>query len=112
MSKRPKNEQYNGNTIAAQAAFDRELVRVGQVLYRAGDTLERLFEHDVDVTRLSIKMPAIDKPDYMAVVTAVVAGQYVVGFHGAPTFHEALLGVWARLENGSIQWKVDSFKNG
>lgn len=110
MSKRNNGSDNNGNTLAAQAAFDRELMRFAQVFYRADMILDRLFENDVVVKRIAVSMPGGEREGYMGVVTADVAGVPCVAFHGGTSLGDALKGLMERLENGSIKWKTDQYR--
>lgn len=110
MSKRDNGQDNRGNAIAAQAAFERELMRFAQVFYRTEGLFDRLFENDIVVRRIAVTMPSQDRDGYMGVVTADVGGQAMVAFHGGTSMGDALKGLLERLENGSIKWKTDSFK--
>ena len=96
--------------MASALAVQREMLRVAETLYRADALVNTLFEEDVDVTRISITLPTMDRGECMAVVNATVHGEYAVAFHGGATLHECLLGVLARLENRSLKWKQDKFR--
>jgi len=109
---RRKPQIEHGNTIAAQAAFERELMRFAQIFYRSDTILDRLFENDVIVRRVSVTMPTETKPGYTAVVTAQVNGKAAVAFHGGETLGDAMKGLLERMENGSLTWKEDRYANG
>lgn len=111
MAERKKQSEPAGNTIAAQVAFERELMRFAQVFYRSDYLLERLFEGDVWVKRISVTMPNDERSEYMAVCSAVVGGEWMVAFQGGSTMGEALKGLLERMENGSVKWRPDKFKS-
>lgn len=102
-----RSKDTPGNTISAQAAFDREMVRVAAGLYRVDSVLARLYEEDLQVTRFGIVCPNMERSDYMGVVSAVHGGVEVVAFHGGDSFHSTVVGLLARLENGSLKWRPD-----
>lgn len=104
---RKRTEQNSGNSVAAQVQFDKEMYKVGVLLHRADDMFQRLFEEGVDVTRMSVVLPQIDKPDYLCVVTATIDGVKHVAFHGGSTYVEAVTGILNRLMNGSLKWRLD-----
>lgn len=109
MKKQGGSKDTPGNALASAAAFDRELIKFALVIYRAQDVLERLFEEDIWVQRISISMPNDQRPDYMAYVSAVQGGKKIVGFHGGASLHECLLGTMNRLANGSMKWNPDKW---
>lgn len=104
-----KGDENAGNALAAQAAFERELFRVAQVWHRVDMLLDRLFENDIVVRRLSVVVPTPDRDGFTAIVTATVSGEPCVAFHGGTTFVEAMTGLLNRLENGSVKWKIDQY---
>jgi len=107
MSKDKGSKDVPGNAIASQAAFDREMVRTAAGIYRVDDVLARLYEDDCNITRFGIICPNMLRTEYMGVVNAVSAGAPIVAFHGGQTFKDCLVGMLARIENGSITWRAD-----
>lgn len=83
-------------------------------LFRAVKRLDRqLFlsvSEDERPTGLKIRAPQHDTDDYLAVVTQVNSeGGYEVGFHGASSLSELLVGLSNRLDNGSVKWHEDKY---
>lgn len=108
MSKKSDNA---GNTLAAQAAFDREMVRSAATIMRFDRVADRLFEGDeMVVTRISVNLPTQERDGYLAIVTATHPEGNLVAFHGGTTLLDALVGLISRLENGSIKWQKDRFQ--
>lgn len=98
-----------GNAVASAAAFQRQCMRIAEQLMRVEFTLGQLFEDDVHIVGMSVRLPETEGADYLVTVRAWVGGKRVVGFHGHSVFSEALRGVWARLENRSMRWSEDKF---
>jgi hypothetical protein len=71
--------------------------------------LERLFEDDIEILGLSVRVPSGEGEEYFIVVRARVGNDKRVGFNSATTFVEALRGTLARIENGSMIWKEDKY---
>lgn len=103
-------EEIPGNAAGSHAAYVRALVRVAEALLDFEQTAERLFEEDVHIRGMSIRMPDDDRPEYMAVVRVYEGGVKKVGFHNAPSFSEVVVGVVNRLKNRSMKFKDDEYE--
>jgi len=104
-----KNTDVNGNALASQVAFTRELVKVGETLLRFDKTLERLDGEGVWVVSIKLRAPTDDTNTWLAVTHARVNGEGKVGFHGGDSIFETLKGVLGRLESGHMKWKDDLY---
>jgi len=106
-----KQEQRATSRIesSAQAETDRLQRRMGATLMRAEVVFDRLFESEVELLRISVKVPTQQGEDYLAVVTAYENGSRVVGFHGAATFAECVEGCLNRLTNRSMKFRPDQY---
>ncbi len=103
-------KEQPGNVVGSRAAYVRSLVRSAETLIDFEHTVEQLFEDDVYVHGLSIKLPDDDRPEYLAVVRVSIGGTKKVGFHNALTFGDVVVGVVARLKNRSFKWKDDEYE--
>jgi len=110
MAKERKGGEVDGNAMASAAAVQRQLLRMGDVLVRMEHTLEKAYENEVDVKRISVTMPDMERGDYMVYVSAYVDGKKMVAFHGGATFSEAIVGAIDRLANRSLKWREDKYQ--
>jgi len=104
------SEQHNGNTLAAQAAFDREMVRVAAVLHRLDGIADDSFREERLITGLRLSFPSMTRDGYLAVMSSETAEGKFVAFNADPSPVTALIGIILRLENRSIKWKADQWK--
>lgn len=65
----------------------------------------------VDLTGLSMRAPKGVGEELLMVIRGIDAeGMHVVAFHSAFSLGEALRGLGARLNNGTLAWREDSFR--
>lgn len=98
-----------GNAMMSQMAYQKEMVRLGQHLVRFEGMVEQLFEEDIEIQGMSIRVPQEEGQDYLVTVRAFEEGKKVVAFNSGATFAEVLRGTLARLQNRSLRWKADSY---
>lgn len=104
-----KGEDTPGNAMMSALEYQRQMIRSQEQLIRCDRILERLFDDDVEVLGMSIRLPQEDAGDYLVTVRARKGNNKVVAFHAANTLAEVLRGVLAKLENRSIRWKEDNY---
>jgi len=104
-----ENTDIPGNSMGSHAAYLRQMVRVAETLQDFERVSDGLWEEDVYISGISVRFPTDDRPEYLVVVRVDGAGGRLVGFHDAPTFLEALVGVVNRLKNRSMQFKEDKY---
>jgi len=65
----------------------------------------------VDVTGLSIRGPNETSSEFLGTVKALdEEGGPVVAFHSASSVGEVLVGIHARLMNGTLRWRPDEYR--
>lgn len=85
----------------------------GLALGEIGRAIEGYRELAVDVVGFSVKGPQQRGDEVLIVVRGFDAeGAPVVAFHSAYTTIDAIRGLAARLNNGTLQWKADKFRGG
>lgn len=99
-----------GNSLASQAALDREIASAGVGMFRTEHLFEGLWDEQTVVKSIRVSCPGAGRSDYLAVVTADVEQVAMVGFNSGGTFREALLGLLNRLENRSLKWREDQYQ--
>jgi len=108
----PKNKQNGevaGNSIASQAAFDRQLQRMGVTMLKFEAALESLTEQDILVEGLNVKLATGGRPDTMIVVRATVGSGRIVCFCSGETLVDAVQNFVGRYQSGTIVWKDDQY---
>ena len=105
-----KSRDVPGNSIASTLAYERTMVRLAQQLVRFEPLLERMFDEDIVIFGLSVRVPNEVGQDYLLTVRAQVDGKKVVGFNTANTLSEVVRSAVARLENRSMRWKGDQYE--
>ncbi len=93
----------------AEKAFDDYANRLGTALVRAQRMFDQMLEKGDDITSLSVRFPNEDGGDFLVTVRMTTDTDKVVGFHGATSFHEAVIGTLNRLSNASIKWRHDDY---
>ena len=104
-----RNQDMPGNAMESQAQYQRQMVRLAEQLVRAERTFDNLFDEDVVVLRMTIRLPQYEGQEYMVIVGARSPEGRVVTFHSSETFAEAVRGALARLENRSNKWREDKY---
>lgn len=67
---------------------------------------------DYEVHTIRYKFANSALGDHLAVVTGTDGeGMAVVAFHTAQTVGELIVGVAARIQNGTLKWRVDEYRN-
>jgi len=107
---RNKGGEQPGNSIAAQAAFDRQVMEYGALALRFERALENNDENGVWIHMVKFTLPDGDKPDCLAVVLGRSDEGAVVAFVQGTTFAETLLQVLRRVENRSLKWREDKYQ--
>jgi hypothetical protein len=102
--------KFEGNSVGEIAALQANLLRLGSAIFKFEGSRLRAEERDMYVTQLRIRFPTVQGGEYLAVLSAHHDGVFVVAFHSAGTFADAIVGMLNRLENGDLQWKEDSYK--
>lgn len=100
--------------LVAQEREDASKAAAGRLITRLGAALERLDvwvseapDDEKYVTGLNFRVRYDTEGDVLAVVKADTADGPIVGFHSAETVSAALLGLLARMDNGSLKWRED-----
>lgn len=104
-----KSKEISGNTLAAQYAFDKEMIARGVLLGRVDSYLDKYAEDDILVMGFSIRVPQDIGDEYLLTIRAIVADEAKVAFHAAATFEELIVGLSKRLQNRSLRWKDDRY---
>lgn len=105
-----KNTDIPGNSVGSHAAYLRQMVRQAETLHDFERVAEHMFEEEVYLLGLSVRCPRDDAPEYLIVVRVDGPAGKQVGFHSAPTFMEAVVGVVNRLQNRSLKFKEDTYE--
>lgn len=106
-----KNRDVPGNSLASQAQYQRDMLRLGETISRMERILDRMFEEEWIPKRVSIKVPVNQGDEYLVIITAESPGGPVVAFTSGQSFAEAIRVAIARIENGSVKWKEDAYAN-
>lgn len=106
-----KSSEVAGNTLASQAAFEREMYQAGLNLKGAERVFDLCYDGGTVLASMRVRIPSEDEGEYLIVLKARQEGRAVVGFHAADTFAEAVMGALNRLRNKSIKWRDDEYEN-
>lgn len=106
---RRTNTDVPGNAQASAAAFERYVFSLG----RAWLDFERI-AHDMGhagtpIKRVTLKGPLVEGGSALIILTADSEEGPVVAFHNVDDLGTAIKGLAARLQNGSLKWKVDEY---
>jgi len=86
------------------------LASIGEAVAELGAAMEGYRDLQVDITGMSVRGPAVRNGEFLITVRGVDhEGLPVVAFHGATDFGEALRGISARVNNGTMKWKADEY---
>lgn len=105
----------SGNTVRFEATAQghlmrEELVRLGGTILTMNRWLDGERAQGVYMISLKVRMPTEGRSDCLVVVQAQKGNQRLVGFHSADTPAEAVRGAIARVENGTMIWRGDSYE--
>lgn len=84
------------------------MLDIASVFMSVDKVIDKLWEEDVVVTSLRVRIPQLDNQEYLLVVNARKGETMLVGFHGADSFHEAVRGGLARMNVGKMRFKEDT----
>lgn len=105
-----KVKDVPGNAIASFGAVERHMQMTGAALEELPRTFERLAElYDTEVRGISIRVGEVVGDEWLLTLRADIEGRPHVTFHAATTPGELFRGLVARLRNGSVKWKEDSY---
>ena len=102
-------KEVPGSSYLSQLAYQKALITFAEKLVRFERVAERLFEDDVHIMGMTIRVPSGEGEDYLVTIRAFVGGDAKVAFHAGATIVEVLGGVMNRLTNNSLKWKDDKY---
>lgn len=91
--------------------LDLRFQECGRAVSNIGNAMKGYRALGVDVIGLSVRAPDMSvSGEFLLTVRGVDAdGQRVVAFHSATTLEEVFQGLEARLLNGSLKWRADTW---
>lgn len=104
-----KQKDIPGNTLQSQAVFDREVQKTGSRVYDIDGWVDRSVKDRVVVRAIKFRAGKVPGAEWMVIITAYSPDGPVVAFHAGDGFKDTLVGLAARLKNGSMKWKVDEY---
>lgn len=104
-----KHKDIPGNTLQSQLVFDRELHKVGLRVFEIDDFIHKSVRDKFVVRAIKFRAGKVPGAEWMAVITAYSPDGPVVAFHSGESFKELVVGLAARLKNGSLKWKADEY---
>lgn len=106
-----KDADVPGNALETHRSIERIMLRTAKALYTTDRRVSDDYEGSLMLRHIKIKSPGLPGGEWFAVIAASIDGEAVVAFHSAPSFLEVVEGVCARINNGSLRWKVDQYAN-
>lgn len=106
-----KNGGVEGNALASELEFQRQMVRGYSQLMRFERSMERYGADGTDIMGMTVRTPTYERPEYLVILKASREGERFVAFASADTFAEAIRTAAAQLENGTVKWKEDRYGN-
>lgn len=104
-----KGEEYPGNTMMSQAAFDRRLYNHGKHLLELQDGFNKCYLDGNRLRALRLVAPEQEAGEWLAVLTIVQDGEPLVAFSSGFDLVSCLQTLNGRMRNGSLKWKVDEY---
>lgn len=104
-----KYDEVPGNAMQSQAVFDREVFDTGRRVFDISGFIHRGASDRFVVRSIKFRAGPVPGAEWLVVVTAYSPDGPVVAFHQGADFKTALIGLAARLKNGSLKWKVDEY---
>lgn len=101
-----------GNSVQSALQQERWLLKLGQSWVRFVDSCERLAGHGIEVDGLSIKYDFSCGGEILVVLRGLGTEGYVVAFHSTADPYGLWTSLVNRIDNGSLQWRKDEFRNG
>ncbi len=106
--KRPVGE-VTGNAVASQANYMRQMAKLGELIWSMEHVLDLLYDVNIIVNSLTVRIPTADEAQYLVVVRATKEGRAVVGFHGSDSYADTIRGGIERLRNKTMKWREDEY---
>lgn len=104
-----KQPTEHGNTVLAQAVFDREIHKIGYRVLDIEGFIQRGVKDRFVVRAVKFRAGKVPGAEWLVIITAYSPGGPVVAFHSGDGFRDTLVGLASRLKNGSLVWKDDSY---
>lgn len=104
-----KKQNEFGNTVTAQAVFEREVQHAGKCVYNIAGFAHRASSNKFVVRSIRFRSSVEPGGEWMVIISAYSPNGPVVAFHSGAGFKEALVGLATRLMNGSLVWKEDKY---
>lgn len=103
------SKEEHGTSRAGAAAFQRQLMRLGEAIYRFESLHEIMFDNEGYIKKLSIMPVSPIRGQFMMVVTGFLHGEHVVCFQQGSSLDDCLLSFINRWANGSLKWREDEY---
>lgn len=97
--------------MARELSLEVRWQRLGKAVDEIGLAMQQMRTLMVEPNGMSIRAPTVEKPEFFIVLRGIdEEGAPCVAFHSAFSLDEALVGLSARLMNGTLKWREDAFR--
>jgi hypothetical protein len=109
MSKR--SHDVPGNAVASAEAVQREVLRRYSVASRFEQAVGRRWDvDDLDIHSIRVRLDSSGSGEHLGIVSATKGGEHFVAFVSGNTLLDVIVNMVTKIENGTLQWKVDQWK--
>lgn len=102
-------EAVPGNARASQAAFDRQVYKLGETLLSIDSIIHDYAKSGNQITGIRFKGPNTYGADWMVIITAVFDEKYVVAFVFGDSIAVCMKTLVNKIRNGGLKWKDDQY---
>jgi hypothetical protein len=104
-----KYNEIPGNTLASQALFDRQMIKIGVSVLTLQEQFIRLSDEGIEVKALRLAYRSGVSGELLGVLTASTESSELVAFQSGTDLAVVLTVLQSRLANGSLKWKEDEY---
>jgi len=109
MTQKQKYEEVPGNAVASAANWARYIEKIAEPVLRFQASFEGGKFTDFEIKAIRFKAPVYERGEWLCVVSVSSEAGSFVGFHKDVDFASCLTGTLNRIQNRSMQWKVDEY---
>jgi hypothetical protein len=99
----------DGKGADGSRLWAKEIERAGVTLKQANRLYSALEKSELYLKQVKFIVKDDEGNDWLVIVTADGTDGPVVSFHGASSFEDALRGLIARIDNGTLKWRPDEY---
>jgi hypothetical protein len=86
-----------------------QMIQTGVAISALDAMLNGYRRLDVEITGFSVRAPKVQGGEFLLVIRGIEEDVSVVAFHSSTDLTEAFRSLEARINNGSLKWRLDEY---